>query len=155
MLRIANATNNDERCLRRECFVRDSRHSDFIRRFGLYFVTAFTFFYTLPSPVFADPLKQPTNLTEFVNNFLSILNGNGTIMSGVITFVVGFCLFGMMTGIIKYAGAGGDEERLGKAKQLIVYGLLGTFIALSFWGLATLLTRTYFGSAPYQLNTFK
>jgi hypothetical protein len=91
----------------------------------------------LPFFTFAQ-LQQPKNLSEFVNNFTFVLNS-------VIAFVVGFCFFGLVTGLLKYVGAGGDEERLGKAKQLIVYGLIGTFIAFSFWGLAKLLATTYLG----------
>jgi len=89
-------------------------------------------------PLFVFALDTPKNFTEFVDNFTYVLNF-------VIAFAVGFCFFGLVIGILKYSGAGGDEERLGKAKQLIVYGLIGTFIAFSFWGLAKLLAATYLG----------
>lgn len=100
-------------------------------------------FLLLPFLVFAQATPTPPkNLTTFVMNFIDIL-------IPVTLFVSGFGFFGMLTGILKYVGAGGDEERLGKAKQLILYGLLGMLIMFSFWGLARLLANTYLG-----VNTF-
>ena len=81
---------------------------------------------------------KPTNLTQFVQNFISILNP-------VILFAALFGFFGIITGILKYVGAGGNEERLGKARQLIIYGFLGLLVIFSFWGIANLLAKTYFG----------
>ncbi len=86
---------------------------------------------------FAD-LATPKNLTEFVNNFITILNP-------VIAFVASIGFFVLLTGVLKYVGAGGDEERLGKAKQLIIYGLIGMLVIFSFWGIAKLLAKTYIG----------
>ena len=84
----------------------------------------------------AAPLTTPRNLTEFVNNFTTILNV-------IVPFVAGFGFFGFITGVLKYVNAGGDEERLGKAKQLIAYGLIGMLVMFSFWGLAKILAATY------------
>ncbi len=132
MPRITNATNGE--CVHRTRFIRYSWHSSDIRRFGLYFVCLY-----IPITVFALTSDgKPTNLTEFVNNFIKILNP-------VVIFVASFGFFGLLTGILKYVGAGGDEERLGKAKQLIIYGLLGMLIIFSFWGIANLLAKTYLG----------
>lgn len=91
-----------------------------------------------PLAVFAGQpnLPTPTNLTEFVNNM-------NTIFNVVLAFIGGWAFFGLLTGVIKYAGAGGDEERLTQAKQLIVYGLIGMFILFSFWGIARLISKTY------------
>ncbi len=96
----------------------------------------FSVFLFAPSFTFAVALTTPNNLTEFVNNFLTILDP-------VIFFVAGLGFFGMLTGILKYVGAGGDEERLGKGKKLIIYGLVGMFIMFSFWGLAKILANSY------------
>ncbi len=94
----------------------------------------------VPVMAFADyiDLSQPgkANLMNFVNNFSTVLNV-------VIPFVAGLGFFGFLIGVLKYVGAGGDEERLGKAKQLILYGLIGLLVMFSFWGLAKLLANTY------------
>gem|GEM_PF-6678975 len=145
MLRITNAANSI-RIAHYECAhpnnsrhsdtIRDSWHSSAIRRFGLDFFLTFVFSY-IPMFAFAD-LATPKNLTEFVNNFITILNP-------VIAFVASIGFFVLLTGVLKYVGAGGDEERLGKAKQLIIYGLIGMLVIFSFWGIAKLLAKTYIG----------
>lgn len=89
--------------------------------------------------VFAlKPDGSAENLTEFVNNFTKVLNV-------IVPFVAGLGFFGFLTGVLKYANAGGDEERLSHAKQLIAYGLVGMFIMFSFWGLAKILAGSYLG----------
>ncbi len=88
------------------------------------------------APISVFALTTPKNLTDFVNNFIVILNY-------LIPFIVGFAFFGFMSGLLKYVGSGGDEERLSQGKQLIVYGLVGMVIAFSFWGLAKIIANTY------------
>ncbi|MCR4311209.1 MAG: hypothetical protein NUV54_01410 [Candidatus Taylorbacteria bacterium] len=85
----------------------------------------------------ATSLQTPSNLTEFVNNFTVILNV-------LLPVIAGFGFFGFITGVLKYANAGGDEERLSKAKQLIAYGLVGMFIMFTFWALAKIVANSYF-----------
>ena len=97
------------------------------------YLPLFVFAQFVPEP----NLLPPTNLSQFVNNFISILNS-------IIPFVAGFGFFGILTGVMKYIGAGGDEEKLGKAKQLIFYGSIGIVVLYSFWGLASIFSRSYF-----------
>lgn len=84
-------------------------------------------------------LSEPGNLSEFVANFASIAN------FWIIGFLIGFGFFGVLIGLMTYAGAGGNEERMGKARARIIYGLIGMFVMFSFWGIVHLLTKTYLG----------
>jgi hypothetical protein len=114
----------------------------YIKNAGKVFLATILSFIIPLKWVFA--LTTPSkNLGELVNNF--IIN-----LTPVVIFIAGFGFFGLLTGILKYIGAGADEERLGKAKQLIVYGLLGMIIIFSFWGMARLLANNYLG-----VDTFK
>ncbi len=88
------------------------------------------------APISVFALTTPKNLTDFVNNFIVILNY-------LIPFIVGFAFFGFMSGLLKYVGSGGDEERLSQGKQLVFYGVIGLVIAFSFWGLAKIIANTY------------
>ena len=107
-------------------------------------VFVFLFLFYLPTILLAQTfptvptLQKPKNFSQFVSNFINILNL-------VVFLVAGFGFFGMITGLLKYAGAGGDEEKLSKAKQLIAYGFLGLLIIYSFWGIAKLLANSYLG----------
>lgn len=122
---------------------RKNMKGGFIRDKVFVYIRIFAFFVFsyIPVFVFAAEWKvgdEPTNLTQFVNNFTSILNV-------LVPFLMGFGFFGFVTGVLKYVNAGGDEERLGKAKQLIAYGLVGMLIMFSFWGLAKILSGSYLG----------
>lgn len=120
-------------------------HSTFMSKINFFKKIFLSVAFSLPFLTFAqlagpamNGLESPKNLTQFVNNFITILNP-------MLFFIAGFGFFGLITGILKYVGAGGDEERLGKAKQLIVYGLIGMLIIFSFWGIVNLFARSYLG----------
>lgn len=96
----------------------------------------------LPVMVFAVDfvdLSKPenANLTNFVNNFIKVLNY-------LVPFITGFSFFGFVTGVLKYVNAGGDSERLGQGKQFMIYGLIGLLVVFSYWGLAKLIANSYF-----------
>jgi len=80
--------------------------------------------------------SENANFTNFVNNFINVLNY-------VVPFAAGFGFFGFVIGVLKYVNAGGDSERLSQGKQLMVYGLIGLLVIFTFWGLAKLISNTY------------
>ena len=50
-------------------------------------------------------------------------------------------------GIVKYITAAGDEEKSKSAKGYIIYGLIGIFVMVSFWGIIQVFGST-FGFQP-------
>ncbi len=46
-------------------------------------------------------------------------------------------------GIIKFITAGGDEEKKTGAKNYIIYGLIGIFVMVAFWGIIQLVAGTF------------
>lgn len=70
-------------------------------------------------------------------------------------WVLAFAVF--LWGIVKFIAAAGSQEKRKEAKNLIVYGLIGLFILLSFMGIIAILQNTIFGEggssgggAPYD-----
>ncbi|MFC1595138.1 hypothetical protein ACFL3E_01795 [Patescibacteria group bacterium] len=55
-----------------------------------------------------------------------------------------------ISGIIKYIAAGGDEEKLKQAKNLIIYGLISISVIVMTWGVVRLLALTIFGSGGIE-----
>lgn len=45
-------------------------------------------------------------------------------------------------GIIRYITSAGDEEKQKAARGYIIYGLIGIFVMVAFWGIITILTNT-------------
>jgi hypothetical protein len=51
-------------------------------------------------------------------------------------------------GIVKFIAAAGNSEKLKEAKHLIIWGLVGIFVLLSFMGIIEILQNTIFDGAP-------
>lgn len=83
--------------------------------------------------------SNPTTFKTFVGKIIDQINL-------LIPFVVGLTVFMLIIGIFRYSSQGASEEGRQKGKELMIYGVIGVFIMLSFWGLAVILHNTIFGS---------
>ena len=73
------------------------------------------------------------NLFSIVMDFLS---------QAVIVLVALAVVF-FLYGILKYITAGDDEEKRGKMKNVMIYGIIGLFVMISFWGIVNILINTF------------
>lgn len=46
-------------------------------------------------------------------------------------------------GVVKYIAAAGDTEKMREAKGYIIYGILGLFVLVAFWGLIAVIVYTF------------
>jgi len=46
-------------------------------------------------------------------------------------------------GVVKYIAAAGDTDKMKEAKGYIIYGILGLFVLVAFWGLIAVLVQTF------------
>ena len=46
-------------------------------------------------------------------------------------------------GVLKYITSGGDAEKEKTARGYIIYGIIGLFVMVAFWGLVTVLSDTF------------
>ena len=65
------------------------------------------------------------------------------ILSQVIILLVAFAVVFFLYGILKYITAGEDEERRNKMRNLMIYGIIGLFVMISFWGIVNILINTF------------
>jgi hypothetical protein len=88
---------------------------------------------------FAAPLlvaAQPR--VDSVQDAGSFITNLITNVAVPVIFALAFIVF--IWGIFLYFIAGGhDEERRGKGKQLMLYGIIGFFVMVSVWGLVNIL----------------
>lgn len=89
-----------------------------------------------------------------VSYFGSGYSNEGTI-AGMIGYIIDFVLDPVVSlliaaavvvflwGVVKYITSGDNEEERKKAKDLIIYGIIGLFVMVSVWGLVGLLTGTF------------
>jgi len=52
-------------------------------------------------------------------------------------------------GIVRFIYAGGNENERKEAKNYIIYGLIGIFVLVAFWGIIQIVINTFFeGAVP-------
>ncbi|MDD5032780.1 MAG: pilin [Candidatus Pacebacteria bacterium] len=51
-------------------------------------------------------------------------------------------------GVLRYITTANNPEKRKSAKNFLIYGLIGFFVLLSFWGLIRILQDTVFGQSP-------
>src|SRR3989344_6255385 len=61
----------------------------------------------------------------------------------LLPLLVGIAVLVLIVGIIRYITAGEDEEKRGKARGLMIYGIIGFFVMVSMWGLVAFLGTTF------------
>jgi len=74
----------------------------------------------------------------------------GTIRSLVNTIIPLFMVVAVavfLWGIVKYITSAGDEEKQKSARGYIIYGLIGLFVMVAFWGIIQVVAST-FGITP-------
>lgn len=80
------------------------------------------------------------NLFSIVMNFLS----------QAVILLVAFAVVFFLYGILKYIARGDDEESQKKGKNIMIYGIIGLFVMVSFWGIVNILINTFqLDTSPY------
>ncbi len=86
-----------------------------------------------------------TNVSTVIARFQNLINL-------IIPFLVGLAVLVIIYGIFNFISSAGDEEARATAKQFIIWGIIGTFIMLSVWGLVTILYNTFGTDAATAKN---
>lgn len=95
---------------------------------------------TFLTPVFAfaqspnQTVDSAQSLSKFVIDFI---NNIGVPLIFALAFI--FFIYGVFVYFI--AGASNEEKR-GKGKDIMIYGIIGFFVMISIWGLVRILTGT-------------
>jgi len=96
------------------------------------------------TPIFVN--AQSGAFAGFVNKLVGIINL-------LIPFVIGLTFFAFILGIFKYSTSANNESELSKAKDVLVYGIIGIVVMLSVWGIVRLAQGTFFGVERSSGNT--
>jgi len=86
---------------------------------------------TLFSPMVALA-DEPGNINLDVNRVVNILNNIKTWFAEAI-FVLGIII--MLYAAFLYMTAGGDDEKINKAKKAFIYGIVGIIVAMLAYGI--------------------
>lgn len=94
-----------------------------------------------------------------IDDALGISDGGGLwnlfyimqdILNQVAILLIGLAVVFFLYGIVKYMGSTDDEENRIKSKNIMIYGIIGFFVMISFWGIVNILVNTFeLDTAPY------
>ncbi len=73
----------------------------------------------------------------------SVITTASDIVRMIVPILITIALIIFIWGIIKYITAGDDEENRGKARNIILYGIIGLFAIVAVWGLVALIRNTF------------
>ncbi len=91
--------------------------------------------------VLAAPfVAMAATLTDILGTIRSLANS-------IIPLFMVIAVAVFLWGIIKYITSSGDEEKAKAAKGYIIYGLIGLFVMVAFWGIIQVVAST-FGVTP-------
>ena len=68
------------------------------------------------------------------------------IFNKIIPLLVLLATFVFLWGVVRYITAGGDEEKIREARQLIVYGVVALAVMITVWALVFVVVGAFFGS---------
>lgn len=74
----------------------------------------------------------------------SIFTGATNLLSSAVNLLMILAVAVFLWGIVKFIASAGNPEKLKSAKWLIIYGLIGLFVLVSYWGLVAVLKSTFF-----------
>ncbi len=92
----------------------------------------------VPAIAFADIPTTPETISDIFTGF-SIGNMEGLIPSLILIAVVTF-----FAGVLKFVGAGDNEEKRQSGRQVMVFGIVVLFVMVSYWGFVNILTDSFF-----------
>ena len=86
----------------------------------------------MPIIVFA----APRDFIGLVDLFMDIINT-------AVPIVIAFAVMGFFWGISKYILSAQDSTKIEEGRKVMIYGLVGLFVAVSIWGILGILEKTF------------
>lgn len=65
------------------------------------------------------------------------------LVDGIIPILMVLVVAVFLWGIVRYVTAGGDAEKEKAARGYIIYGLIGIFVLVAFWGIVKMFAGTF------------
>ncbi len=73
----------------------------------------------------------------------NVINTLRTLMDSVIPLFMVVAMACFLWGIVSYITAAGDEEKIKSSRGYIIYGLIGVFVMVAFWGIIQMVASTF------------
>lgn len=80
-------------------------------------------------------------LAQTTDDAFSLLELVTKVLNAIVPVLIAFAVVWFLWGVFSYMFTD-DEEKKGKAKEMMIYGIIGLFIMVSVWGLVNILGGT-------------
>ena len=107
----------------------------------------------LPLISFAQYDFDSTGSTRYYSSYGGGYGGGGgfwnlffivrDILDQVVILLIALAVVFFLYGVMKYIGSADDEENRKKGKSIMIYGIIGLFVMVSFWGIVNILIITF------------
>lgn len=107
-------------------------------------------FLVLTAPHLA--LAQGTDPEE-VGTILDLIGRLAAIVNPLIAILTGFAILAFVRGVAVFIWQADNEEKRAEGKKFMVWGIIGMFVLVAFWGIVRIILVFYFGTAvgtPYE-----
>ncbi|MFH1978813.1 MAG: hypothetical protein ABII97_00270 [Patescibacteria group bacterium] len=84
-----------------------------------------------------------TPLVASAATLITIVSTLKYILDSVVPLFMVLAVAVFLWGIVKYITAGGDAEKEKSARGFIIYGLIGIFVLVAFWGIIQIVANTF------------
>jgi len=81
------------------------------------------------------------SVKAILNSFTNIL------ASYIIPLLMALCVAAFLWGVVRFIAASGNPEERGKAKNFIIWGLIGLTVMVAFYGIVLILLRSFLGAS--------
>lgn len=72
-----------------------------------------------------------------------VIRAAQNVLNIVIPFLMTLAVAFFIWGVVMYISAGGDAEKEKTARGRIIYGLIGLFVLVAFWGIIAVVIETF------------
>ncbi len=84
--------------------------------------------------------KTPKDIPSLFTYVLCVLDGS------VVPFLIGLGLILFLVGVVKFVGAGDNEEKRQTGREMMIFGIIALFVMVSVWGFVNILSNSFFGN---------
>lgn len=93
--------------------------------------------------IIVSSLALALPLAAAAQNLQAIVTTIRNIVNTIIPLFMVVAVAVFLWGIVKYITAAGDEEKAKSARGYIIYGLIGIFVMIAFWGIIQIVASTF------------
>ncbi|MBU1091849.1 hypothetical protein KKA27_03245 [Patescibacteria group bacterium] len=94
----------------------------------------------IPIALFVTPMMAIAASTNDLGDVLIVIK---ELVDSIIPILMVLVVAVFLWGIVRYVTAGGDAEKEKAARGYIIYGLIGIFVLVAFWGIVKMFAGTF------------